>query len=231
MTSPLLRRAGAAAALTLSLTLAACGSDGSDGGDSAPSEDDLAGALLAAGDVPADFTQGEVDDDEGDSDIFDDTCLAEVSDFDDQVGSDPESEAKTEFTTPDAAAQAQITAGISVYDDADAVGDAFGKFYDSLDGCTNVAFTDENGIDYDIDVSIDDAVTLDGPDSQLTINLTGTVTAGADSLPVDFAFLVIRQGAATSNIGTSEVGDGFDVNEQIEDLAQKQSDKLADLLG
>lgn len=243
MNTSFLRRSGVASAtLLLALTLAACGgSDGSDGGGSdgddssasaVPSEDELSAALLTSDDVPEGYVQSVPEDsDDSEVTLFDDTCLADVSKFDDQVGSEPASKAKTEFTLDEAATQAQVTAGISVYEDEDAVTDAFGTFYDSLAGCTNVTFTDAGGNAYDIDVAVDDAVTIDGADSQLTITLSGDATAGDQSLPIDFGFVVVRQGAATSALGTSEIGSGFDVNDQIAAFAQTQSDRLADVLG
>lgn len=241
MTTPLLRRAGAAAsALAVSLVLVACGGD-TDTNTSSPSttstpsqaavptEDDLAAALLTADDVPDGYTEAAPDESDN-STVFDGTCLADVADFKEQVGSDPVSEAKTEFTTQDASGQAQISSGISVYDDQAAVDAAFGAFYDSVKDCTNLSFTDDNGVAYEITVAIDDTVSLDGADQQLGITLDGTVTVGEQMLPIAFVFLLAQEGAATSAVGTSEIGGSYGINDEVETLAQTQADRLADVL-
>lgn len=245
MTSPLLRRAGtAAASLTLALALVACGSsDGSDGDDRSsssdaaptdgvPTDDELAAALLTSDDVPEGFEQSDVDDDDDDEDsVFADTCLGDVADFDDQVGTEPVSKAKTQFTVEDETTQSLLQAGISLYDDEDAVVDAFDEFYSGFSTCTDLSFTDDGGNSYALDVTADDTVTIDGADSQLTIKLTGTATAGTDSIPIDFGFLVVREGAAVSHLSTSEVGDTYDLDADVDALAQTQADRLADVLG
>ena len=242
MTTPLLRRAGAAAsALAVSLVLVACGGNTNTSAPSAtstpstpseaaaPTEDDLAAALLTADDVPDGYTEAAPDESDN-STVFDGTCLADVADFKEQVGSDPVSEAKTEFTTQDASGQAQISSGISVYDDQAAVDAAFGAFYDSVKDCTNLSFTDDNGVAYEITVAIDDTVSLDGADQQLGINLDGTVTVGEQMLPIAFVFLLAQEGAATSAVGTSEIGGSYGINDEVETLAQTQADRLADVL-
>lgn len=238
-----LRRLGASmSTLALCVFLAGCGGSGASRDDnagagspggtgaSAPSDDELATALLTSDDVPEGYTE-DVPEESTDSTVFDGTCLTDVADFKAQVGSDPVSEAKTEFTTEDAGSQAQIAAGTAYYADEDAVTKAFGAFYDSVSGCTDLTFSDEDDISYDIAVAIDDTVTVDGADQQLTITLDGSVTAGDQQLPVAFRFLITQNGAGTSSVGTSEIGTGFAINDQVKTYAQTQADRLAGVLG
>ncbi|CAN5630565.1 hypothetical protein BH11ACT8_BH11ACT8_16050 [soil metagenome] len=208
-----------------------CGGSDETPAEAAPlTEAQLTSALLSPDDVPDGYAQSDAGDTE-DSTVFDGTCLADVSQFDDQVGDQPDATSKTEFTLDEDAGQGAISASLSTYPDADKVTAAMGAFYDSVTGCTNLSFTDDQGLSYDIDVSIGDEVTIDGADQQLRIGLTGSIGTSGQSLPIDFAFLVVQEGSSISTVGTSEVGKDYGINDRVDDFAQTQADRLADLAG
>jgi len=231
--------------LLLSLGLVACGdsedSAGPDGADPSASTslpdgilspDELRTALIVSADVPSDYEEVEPEDDqEDDSDLFDGTCLEGVQDFDDQVGSEPASEAKTEFSHQDGDGEAQILSGIGAFADEDALRDGITAFGDSLAACTSVTRTDDDGVTYDFEVTTDDDVTVSGADQQLFVTLEGTITAGPEGLRLSFGILLTRTGPYAARIGTAELGSDHGLSDQITALAALQSERLVDLLG
>ncbi len=238
MTDTLLRRTGASlSALALALALTACGGDDTGAGSDAsptsapvPSDAELSGALLTVEDLPAGYAETPVEEDD-DNSIFDGSCLENVSKFSEQVGSDPVSESETEFTAEQPDGEAQVSSSLDVYADEDDVTAAFGAFFESMQGCDNVSFTDADGVSYDLDVTASDTVGLNGVDQQLTIALEGTVEAPGQSITIAFRFLAAQQGAATTAVGTSEIGGSYGINDQLEALAQIQADRFTDVLG
>ncbi len=229
--------------LLLSFGLAACGdSDEPDGSDTPAtvestgalpdgilSPDELRTALIASADIPSDYEEVEPEDDEEDSDLFDGTCLEGVQDFSDQVGSEPVSEAETEFSHQDGDGEAQILSGIGAFADQQALTEGITAFGDSLAACPSVTRTDDDGVTYDFEVAADDEVTVAGADQQLYVTLDGTITAGPEGLRLSFGILLTRIGPYAARVGTAELGSDHGLAEQITALATLQTERLVDL--
>lgn len=217
-------------ALPLSL-LAACGGGGEDdaGAGDGPavtvlSEDDLASILTTAGEVPAGFLEREPTDDE-DSTIFAGTCLAEVDGFD-EVAGDPAEEARTEFASPDESVM--IGSGASSYDSVDQVSQALTGFADQLEGCTAVTTTTDDGVTLDLQVTVDDAVTVAGADEQLTLTLAGTLEAEGQSFPASVTGVATRLGNNLTTVLVNEFGVTGSI--AVPELAAAQLERLEALL-
>lgn len=253
------RTTAAAAALLLGLSLAACGGgDSGDSDDTVddtpssrttekptteatseatetspsgdvPSEDELTAALLTAADVPAGFTQSP-DDDNADDTSLDGTCLADVGEFSDALGFEPDSESSIEFVAERQATQTSVTSKIEAYADPTAVAPAFAEFTDTLQSCTSVKTTDEDGVAYELQIGYDDSVDLPGAEDQLRVEMTGNITAGAESYALTYRFVVGLAGPYVSIVGTYAIGDDTTgALDAIDDLAALQAGRVAEL--
>ncbi|MCW2814347.1 MAG: hypothetical protein JWN84_1802 [Nocardioides sp.] len=250
------RTSTAAVALSLGLALTACGGgdESSDGGDDAvtsseatsegasdtptedassaaavPSEEELASALLTSADLPAGF---EIDpEDEDDDDVaFEGTCLEQVGKFSDTAGFDADQDAEVDLVMEDDNGQTGVMSKAEAYTDPAAVASAFTEFTDSLQSCTSVSTTNDDGLTIDLEIAYDDAVDLPGADDQLSIDMTGTIAAGTETFPVAYRYVVGLAGPFVSIIGTFALnGDGGGVLDQTSDLAALQLERVTAL--
>ncbi len=195
-----------------------------------PSEEELVTALVSAADVPPGMTEGEPDDDSGDS--LEGTCLGEIGEFDDALGFEPDVKAETEFTAEDNAGQSMVSSSISAYADGGPVAEAFTTFVSSLQGCTTISTTDDEGIAYDLQIAYDDTVDLVDADQQLRAEVTGTIAGGGQSFDITDSFVVMLRDNFVSFVGTSQVGTSdVGVLALNDPLAVLQAQRLADLVG
>ncbi len=253
------RTSTAAVALTLGLALTACGGggdesgDGGDGGDTAssseatseatsesptddassaaavPSEDELAATLLTSADLPEGFAVDPEDEDD-DDESFKGTCLAEIGKFSDAAGFEADEDAEVDLVLESETGQTGVNSQVEAYADPAAVAPAFASFTDSLQSCTTVSTTNEDGLTIDLEIAYDDTVDLPGADDQLSIDMTGTIAAGAESFPVAYRYVVGLAGPFVSIVGTFALnGDGGGVLEQTGDLAALQLERVTAL--
>lgn len=197
-------------------------------GGNVPSETDLRGALLTADDLPDGFTEASDDTDDG-STSFDGTCLEDVGDLSDAIGTDSVEDAEVEFDAQTPTGQASVQSKIDAYADADAVARGFASFSDTLQQCTSVQAT-EDGVTYDLAISYDDTVDLPGADDQLTVDITGTLASGEQSYPATFRFVAGLEGSLVSVVGAFSIGDdATGVVDQTADLASTQAERVSQL--
>lgn len=196
-----------------------------------PSDEDLQAALLTTADVPAGLTaQPDDGDDSDDEESFEGTCLADVGEFSDALGFEADSEAEVEYVTEDADGQTSVSSKLQAYADAAAVGPAFAEFTDRLQGCTEVTTTDDQGIDYQLQIGYDDSVDLPGAEDQLRIQMTGTISSGEQSFDVTFRIVVSLSGPILSVVGVSTLGEADPaVLDTIDDLATTQAERVGAL--
>lgn len=198
------------------------------GGGAVPSEADLRGALLTAEDLPEGFTEASDDTDDG-STSFDGTCLEDVGDLSDAIGTDSVEDAEVEFAAQTPTGQASVQSKIDAYADADAVARGFASFSDTLQQCTSVQAT-EDGVTYDLAISYDDTVDLPGADDQLTVDITGTLASGEQSYPATFRSVAGLEGSLVTIVGAFSIGDdATGVVDQTADLASTQAERVSQL--
>lgn len=192
-------------------------------------EDVLRTALITAADLPGEFVEDPTAGDEDDGDNpFDGTCLADVGQFSDALGQEPDAEAETELDNPDGTLS--IDSQVEAYLDQGAVATAFASFTDDLQQCTEVTTTTDDGISYDLRIAYDDAVDLPGADDQLAFDITGTVSVGADTVDLDYRFVVGLLGPYISVLGTFAAGDDvMGLLDMTQDLAAVQAQRVVDL--
>ena len=194
-----------------------------------PTEAELTAVLLTPADLPDGFAVGPDDGEEDGG--FEGTCLEELGDFDDALGTEAETEAEVELIVQSAAGQSSVSSGVKAFDTED-LATTFVEFTETLKSCTTVDATDDGGITYSLQVAYDDAVELPGADEALQIQVTGTATAGAESFDLDARFVVGVFGPLLSNVGTFAVGeDSTGVLDLAQDLATLQAERIADGLG
>lgn len=196
-----------------------------------PTDDDLQAALLTTADVPAGLTAKPDDGDASDDqESFTGTCLADIGEFSDALGFEADSEAEVEYVAEDANGQTSVTSKLQAYADAATVAPAFAEFTDRLQGCTEVATTDDQGIDYQLQIGYDDAVDLPGAEDQLRIQMTGTISSGEQSFDITFRIVVSLSGPILSVVGVSTLGQADPaVLDTIDDLATTQADRVGAL--
>ena len=193
-----------------------------------PTEDELAAVLLGPADVPAGFTPAP-DDAPDDDGGFAGTCLADIGQFQDAYGSEPDSEAEVELAAQTPTGQAAVTSKVQAYADAASLAPAFATFTDRLQTCTSVEAT-EAGVTYALDISYDDSVDLPGAEDQLAFAVTGTIASGDQSYPVSYRFVVELAGQLVSIVGAYTIGDDTSgVVETTPDLAALQAERVAGL--
>lgn len=205
---------GVAALVGLSVLLSACGGD--DEPDPAPTEADLAGALVAAEDVPEGYSKAEVEDDAEDTEEpFEGTCFADIADFDDLAG-EPDVQAKARFVQDDSQLPVEVAASVSYYEDAGALNDAWDSFVGDLSACPGGSATTEDGTTLDLTLDVDDSLTLEGADGQAEVSMEGTVTAQGQTFPIALRAVTVRRENYVSVVGTYALGTddgGVDVGE------------------
>lgn len=252
MTLIALRRGLAAATvLTLSLTLAACGSDDAPADDptsAAPSEtpapepideadvtvlseDDLSQALLTSDDLPGGFVD-DPDDGEDDNTAFAGSCLEDVAVLTDQPEFQADEKVEASFKLEGDAGVSSVTSQVESYADPQQIVDAIRMFSEVVGACDVAVGSDGNGLDFDLEILSDQEVSLSGVDEQARVAVKGTISTNGLELPADLGFNVARIGnnlitVATVDIG--EVGDG--IVPQTDSLGQVSVDRLAEITG
>lgn len=196
-----------------------------------PTEADLQAALLTTADVPEGLSaKPDEDDDSDDEESFEGTCLADIGEFSDALGFEADSEAEVEYVAEEANAQTSVTSKLQAYADAAAVAPAFAEFTDRLQGCTEVATTDEQGIEYQLEIGYDDSVDLPGAEDQLRIQMTGTIASGEQSFDITFRIVVSLSGPILSVVGVSTLGEADPaVLDTIDGLATTQAERVGAL--
>lgn len=195
-----------------------------------PTPQQLADALVTSVEVPADYDEVAPSEDGGQSDVFEGTCLEGVHDLDQQVGAEPVSEARVEFSHQDGDGEAQILSSIGVFTDEEAIADALTAFSDRLDDCPSVSRTDEDGVTYNFQVEVSAEPTLDDVDQQLLVQLDGIIAAGPEALRLSFGILLARTEGYVSRLSTAELGEDHGLDREIEPLAAQQHRRLVGLL-
>ena len=203
--------------------------DDSDASGELPSEDELAAVLLTAADLPEGFTAQPEDDDSEDDDTFAGTCLADVGEFSDALGFEPDVESEVNLTAGGDAGQTFVGSQVEGYADASQVGPAFADFTDTLQSCTSVQTTDADGVEYDLQIAYDDSVDLPGAEDQLRVEMTGTIAAGSESYDLTFRFVVALLDRFISIVGVNAVGDDATATVgSTDDLAALQATRVTD---
>ncbi|WP_139977828.1 hypothetical protein [Nocardioides litoris] len=210
-------------------------SDSEDGGSGAvPTEADLEALLLTPADLPAGFTpQADDGEDGGDADDgpFGDTCLGDVGEFSDALGSDPDEEAETDLGLQSDSGQTTINSQVEAYADAGAVLEAFATFKETLAQCTSVQTTDDDGVTIDLQITVDDSTPVSGASDQAAIEASGTITAGGQQVPVVFQLVAapLLDGRFVSVVGGYVVGqDAASVLGTLPALAETQASRVVD---
>ncbi|MDO9457115.1 hypothetical protein [Nocardioides sp.] len=196
-----------------------------------PTEDEIAAALLTAADLPEGFTaQPDDGDDDEDEDSFEGTCLADIGEFSDALGFEPDAESEVDLVAESQTGQSSVTSQIEAYSDPATVAPAFAEFTDGLGSCTSVETTDPDGVMYSLEISYDDTVDLPDAEDQLRIQMTGTIAAGGESYDVVYRFVVALTGPFISIVGAYSLGeDATGVVDGIDDLATLQAGRVAEL--
>lgn len=198
---------------------------------SVPTEEELATALLTAGDLPSGFVEVP-DDGASDDDAFDDTCFGEVGEFSDALGAEPDVEVERELSAEGQEGQGAVDAQLEAYADPTPVAPAFAAFTESLQSCTEISTTDADGITYDLRLSYDDTVDLPGAEDQLTVDLVGTIAAAEQEVPLRYRFVVALTGRFITLVGTYAVGeDTTGIVDATDSLAAVQAERLAQTFG
>lgn len=251
------RTTAASAALLLSLALTACGGDDESGDDApderasasseapapdddettadetaaaVPTEEELEAVLLTSADLPAGFEVDPDDGDEEDEVAFEDTCLESVGEFSEALGSEPDEEAEVDLVAEGTTGQTGVMSQVEAYADAGPVPAAFSDFTEQLQSCTTVQTTNDDGLVIDLEIAYDDTVDLPGADDQLAIDMTGTISSGAEEFPVAYQYTVALAGSYISIVGTFALGeDTSGVLEQSGDLAALQLERVGQL--
>lgn len=189
-----------------------------------PSPDELRSALITPADLPEGFTE-EPDDGDTEDDTFEGTCLADIGEFSDALGFEPDAEAEVEYALEDQTGQAGVSSQVEAYADPATVAPAFAEFTDTLRGCTEVSTTDEDGVTYDLGITYDDTVDIPGADDQLRVEMSGTIDAGAESYDVIYDLLVTLSGQYISIVGAFSFGDA--ILAPVDLLAPAQAERVA----
>lgn len=261
--TPLRRASAAAAALSLSFVLAACGGDDSEEPTDEPStaqssdtdddtgdepsepteepsddgatvldEDQLAGALLTAEDLPGGYVLEPDDGDDDDTGGFEGSCLEEIGELTDRDEFESEEEAEAEFVLEGDSGQSSVQSGVESYADAEQVSSAIALFSEAVAACTEAAGTTEDGLDYDLTVESDDTVSLSGVDEQARVAVNGTISTEGLELPVQIGFNVARIGNNLVNISTFDIGEvGGGIVSDTDTITQVSVDRLAEITG
>jgi hypothetical protein len=196
-----------------------------------PTEDELAATLVTAADLPAGFTVDPDDGDDADSG-FEGTCFEQVGDFEEALGAPPDAEAEVDLTAEGQAGQGFVSAQVEAYADPSAVATSFASFTDTLQQCTSIATTDEDGVTYDLQLDFDDTVDLPGADDQLRVLMSGEISSGAQTFPVVYQFVVAISAQFLSLVGTFTLGeDETGILEQTDALATLQAERVQAAFG
>ena len=168
-------------ALTLTTTLAACADDDSGSSDSTEAsesssselepltDEQVQQALLSETVMGPDFTGAEPEEDE---DNPAPGCLSALDDLDD-IGA--ETEAEIEYTSTSEIGAPSLEHSVLSYTETEAITERIEEISTALDGCTSVQETGEDGTEYDLAVSLENGVTSEGADEQITLQAIGTV--------------------------------------------------------
>jgi hypothetical protein len=260
--TPIRRATAAAAALSLSFVLAACGggdeetaddpttaessdtessespeTDETDEPTTEPAgtvltEEQLASALLTAEDLPGGYVLEPEDDSEEDGGGFEGSCLEDIGDLTDNEEFESDEEAEAAFLLEGDAGQSSVESGVESYADEQQVIDALASFSEVVSGCTESSGTDEDGLQFDLQIESDQTVSLEGVDEQARVAVEGTITTQGLELPVLFGFNVARIGNNIVTIATSDIGEvGEGIVPQTDAVAQVSVDRLAEITG
>ena len=256
---PLRRTAAAAAVLSHSLALTACGGGEESGtdtattstnepapetpapeattdaeesaGDAVLAEDELSSALLTAADLPGGYLDDpSVDDEESDS--FVDSCLQDISNLTDQPEFDADEEAEAAFVLDSAGGQSSIKSQVQSYADEQQIVSAIAMFSEVVGACTKASGTDPDGTSYDLRLQSDQTVSLTGVDEQARVAVAGTITVKGQELPVDIGFNVARIANNLITVSTLDIGEvGEGIVNQTDTTAQISVDRLGEITG
>ncbi|HWJ81869.1 MAG TPA: hypothetical protein VNS55_06520 [Nocardioides sp.] len=233
-TAPITHRLAAVAVLALVATsAAACGDDDTSTADDAPSsaattaeadntpaltEDQLSQVVLAPENFPGDWTQTPSEDD----DSTGPGCLGEVSTITDAV--QESAKVAYDYTYGDAGIPL-ISSSASAFDDHDAVVEAFDHVQEVLAGCSTVTGSDSDGAEYDLTLTYSDELTSDVVDDQISLDLTGTITAQGDQAAISESITLVRMGPNVLTTAMLDLGDSSTVA-VADDYAQIALDRL-----
>lgn len=252
--TPLRRATAAGAVLSLSLALAACGSDDGEATDDptaaassdAPAtdepdepdesatvltEDEMTPALLTPEDLPGGFVD-DPDDGDDSSGGFQGTCLEAVGELTDQPEFDADAKVEASYVLEGDAGQSSVKSQVQSYADQQQVVTAIDLFSSALADCTTASGTDDDGFEFDLEVLSDQTVSLSGVDQQARVAIKGTFATEGLVLPVDIGYNVARVGnnlVIISTLDVGEVGDG--VVSGTDTLGQVSVDRLAEVTG
>lgn len=250
--TPLRRAIAAAAFISLSLSLTACGSDDAAGNDptSATSlstsseeptdeaggvvldEDQLSTALLTGDDLPGGFVDDPDDGDDSDSGGFEGSCLEEVGKLTDQPEFDADAKVEAAFVLDGDAGQSSLKSQVQSYADEQQVVTAISMFSEVVGACESAQGTDADGLTFDLDVLSDQTVSLSGVDEQARVSIKGSIATEGLELPVDIGYNVARVGNNLVIVSTLDVGEAGDgIVPQTDTLAQVSVDRLAETIG
>ncbi|MGA8848008.1 MAG: hypothetical protein WB471_15435 [Nocardioides sp.] len=249
MTLTSFRRAIAAAAVvSLSVSLSACGSDEEPSEDQTPvassdptssdetdaivlDEDQMTPALLTLDDLPAGFAVDPDDSDDSEGG-FEGSCLEDVSNLTDQPEFDADEEVEASYILEGDAGQSSVQSQVQSYADAQQITSAISMFSEAVGACESAQGTDADGFTYDLEVRLDQTASLEGVDEQTQVSITGTLSTDGLELPVDIGFDVARAGNNLVIISTLDVGEaGEGIVAQTDALAQVSVDRLAEING
>ncbi len=241
--TPLRRALAMAAVVSLSLPLASCGSadapsDDPTSTEAAPDdesaevldEDQMSPALLTVNDLPGGFVVDPDDSDDDDSTGFEGSCLEEVGKLTDRPEFDAEEKVEASYVLSGDAGQSSLTSQVQSYADEQQLVTAISLFADVVAKCPSAQGTDEDGLEYDLEVLSDQTVSLSGVDEQARVAIKGAITSDSLELPVDIGFNVARVGNNLVIVSTLDVGEAGDgIVPQTDTLAQVSVARLAEV--
>lgn len=197
-----------ALALTAALVTGCGGSEDSDedkdsAGDEGSTsevltEEQLAEATFSIDNLPDGWTETEPDDDdEPTGTCWDQLTMDEL---------EPDAELERSFAYGDSLPQ--IDAGVASFSDEEALADQFDRFQEFAAGCTTASYTDDDGVSYDLTLSMTEATPPEGADEQLDLTVAGSLST-ADGQTADFVVWgsLVRIGNTGLDFGYTDFSD------------------------
>lgn len=175
--------------------------------ESVVSQDTLERSLVSVDDLPRGYERTPSDEVDGTADTG--TCLDRLGGESDATGVEAAREAQAEFTSsPTPRQQSQVFVGVAAFEDESSFRRSFDAFVEEAKSCRRARGT-RNGLTLDLRVRVDDEVTIEGADLQLTVTLSGRATYRGVRLDERFALIVAASGRELISAGVVDIGQGL----------------------
>lgn len=161
-------------------------------------EDQLAAATLSIDNLPDGWVETEPDDeDEPTGTCWDELSMDEL---------EPDAELERSFAYNDNLPQ--IDAGVASFSSEEALADQFERFREFAASCTTASYTDDDGVAYDLTLTMTEATPPEGADEQLDLQVAGSFTT-AEGQSVDFVVWgsLVRIGSTGIDFGYTDLSD------------------------